>query len=183
MGMSRRWRSHALDLARAQDFLEEHALVGDVLIDDPQSFVVDGENERLAHLAEGLERCAATPASAECVLVFNGEGSASVIMSYTRNDFGSAPQRDSRIAVDLQFLLQIPEALVIGAEPVPGGRRSAPPVRPVGRRGRPSPPSAAGAPGVSAALAVGWALISRKLRHRTRLHRAPRAPSRARSRA
>ena len=44
-----------LDLALAQDFLKQDALVGDVLIDDPQAFVVDGEDERFAHLTEGLE--------------------------------------------------------------------------------------------------------------------------------
>ena len=46
---------HALDLALAEDFFEEDTLVGDVLIDDPQAFVVDGEDERVAQLAEGLE--------------------------------------------------------------------------------------------------------------------------------
>ena len=47
----------ALDFALAQDLLEEHALVGDMLVDDPEALVVDGENERLAQLPQRLERC------------------------------------------------------------------------------------------------------------------------------
>ena len=47
---------HALDFALAQDFFEEHALVGDVLVDDPEAFFVGGEDERLAELADGFER-------------------------------------------------------------------------------------------------------------------------------
>jgi len=46
----------ALSLALAEDFFEEHALVGDMLIDDPEAFVVGGEDEGLAQLAEGFER-------------------------------------------------------------------------------------------------------------------------------
>ena len=46
----------ALDLALAEDLFEEDALVGDVLIDDPEAFFVDGEDEGVAELAEGLER-------------------------------------------------------------------------------------------------------------------------------
>ena len=48
----------ALDLfgvALAQDLFKEDALVGDVLVDDPEAFVVDGEDEGVAQLAEGLE--------------------------------------------------------------------------------------------------------------------------------
>ena len=36
---------HALDFAVAQNFLEEHALVRDVLIDDPEAFFIGGEDE------------------------------------------------------------------------------------------------------------------------------------------
>ena len=46
----------ALDLAVAEDLFEEDALVSDVLIDDPEAFVVDGEDEGVAELAEGSER-------------------------------------------------------------------------------------------------------------------------------
>ena len=45
----------ALGVALAEDFFEEDALVGDVLIDDPEAFVVGGEDERVAQLAEGPE--------------------------------------------------------------------------------------------------------------------------------
>ena len=48
----------ALDLlgvALAEDFFEEDALVGDVLVDDPEAFFVGGEDEGVAELAEGLE--------------------------------------------------------------------------------------------------------------------------------
>ena len=48
----------ALDLlgvALAEDLFEEDALVGDVLVDDPEAFFVDGEDEGVAELAEGLE--------------------------------------------------------------------------------------------------------------------------------
>ena len=41
--------------ALAEDFFEEDALVGDVLVDDPEAFVVGGEDEGVADLAEGLE--------------------------------------------------------------------------------------------------------------------------------
>src|SRR5581483_9378472 len=42
--------------ALPQDALEEHALVGDVLVDDPQAAGVHRENERIANLAQRLER-------------------------------------------------------------------------------------------------------------------------------
>ena len=41
--------------ALAEDFFEEDALVGDVLVDDPEAFVVGGEDEGVADLAEGFE--------------------------------------------------------------------------------------------------------------------------------
>ena len=37
-----------LSVALAQDFFEEDALMGDVLIDDPEAFLVDGEDEGIA---------------------------------------------------------------------------------------------------------------------------------------
>ena len=62
---------HALDFALAQNFFEEHALVRDVLVDDPEAFLVGGEDEGLAELADGLER-------GECVecggLIGDGSG-------------------------------------------------------------------------------------------------------------
>jgi hypothetical protein len=48
----------ALDLfgiAVAEDFFEEDALVGYVLVDDPEALLVGGEDEGVAELAEGLE--------------------------------------------------------------------------------------------------------------------------------
>ncbi len=39
-------------IAGGEDLLEEDALVGDVLVDDPESLVIDGEDERVAELAE-----------------------------------------------------------------------------------------------------------------------------------
>ena len=48
----------ALDLlgvALAEDFFEEDALVGYVLVDDPEAFFVGGEDEGVAELAEGFE--------------------------------------------------------------------------------------------------------------------------------
>ena len=48
----------ALDLlgvALAEDLFEEDALVGYVLVDDPEAFFVGGEDEGVAELAEGLE--------------------------------------------------------------------------------------------------------------------------------
>ena len=47
---------HFLGGPLLEDFFEEHALVGDVLIDDPETFVIDGQDERLANLAQRLER-------------------------------------------------------------------------------------------------------------------------------
>ena len=47
----------ALDLfgvALAEDLFEEDALVGDVLVDDPEALFVGGEDEGVAELAEGL---------------------------------------------------------------------------------------------------------------------------------
>jgi hypothetical protein len=49
----------ALDLlgvSVAEDFFEENALVGDVLVDDPEAFFVGGEDDGVAELAERLER-------------------------------------------------------------------------------------------------------------------------------
>ena len=46
----------AFRLALAEDFFEENALVGDVLIDDPEAFIVGGEDEGFAELAQGFER-------------------------------------------------------------------------------------------------------------------------------
>jgi hypothetical protein len=45
----------ALGLALAEKFFEENTLVGHVLIDDPEAFVVGGEDEGFAQLAERLE--------------------------------------------------------------------------------------------------------------------------------
>ena len=49
----------ALDLLRlalAQDSLEQHALVGHMLIDDPEAIFVNRENERISNLAERTQR-------------------------------------------------------------------------------------------------------------------------------
>jgi len=45
----------AFGTAFAENLLEEDALVGDVLIDDPEAFVVRGKDEGIAQLAEGFE--------------------------------------------------------------------------------------------------------------------------------
>jgi hypothetical protein len=42
-------------LTLAKDFLEEDALVGYVLVDDPETFFVGGEDEGVVELAYGLE--------------------------------------------------------------------------------------------------------------------------------
>ena len=44
-----------LSVALAEDFFEEDALVGDVLVDDPEAFFVGGEDEGVAELAQRLE--------------------------------------------------------------------------------------------------------------------------------
>ena len=59
MGMSSRWRSTCCSLALAQHPLEEHALVGDVLIDDPQPLLVHRQDEGFAQLAQRPQRCQA----------------------------------------------------------------------------------------------------------------------------
>ena len=46
---------HLFGVALAHDFFEEDALVGDVLVDDPETLFVDGQDEGVAQLAEGLE--------------------------------------------------------------------------------------------------------------------------------
>ena len=49
----------AFDFLRSalfQDALEEHALVGDVLVDDPEAVFVDGEDERVANLSQRAKR-------------------------------------------------------------------------------------------------------------------------------
>ena len=46
---------HSLGGALFHDLFEEYALVGHVLVDDPESFVVDREDEGLADLAKRLE--------------------------------------------------------------------------------------------------------------------------------
>jgi len=46
----------ALDLAVVEDFLEQNALVGDVLIDDPEAIFARSEDEGFSELAEGSER-------------------------------------------------------------------------------------------------------------------------------
>ena len=45
-----------LYLAGAEDLFEEDALVSDVLINDPEALVVDGEDKRVAKLAKRFER-------------------------------------------------------------------------------------------------------------------------------
>ena len=44
-----------LGFALAENFFKEDALVGDVLVDDPEAFFVRGQNEGVAELAEGFE--------------------------------------------------------------------------------------------------------------------------------
>ena len=55
MGMSRRWRFDLAAAALVENLFEQDALVGDVLIDDPEALWVDGEDEGVANLSEGLE--------------------------------------------------------------------------------------------------------------------------------
>ena len=43
---------NVFDLASAEDLLKKHTFVCDVLVDDPEAFFVDGEDERVAELAE-----------------------------------------------------------------------------------------------------------------------------------
>src|SRR5689334_3475997 len=45
-----------LGFALLEHSLKEHALVGYVLVDDPETFLVYGENERVPHLTERPER-------------------------------------------------------------------------------------------------------------------------------
>src|SRR5882672_7781083 len=45
----------ALGGALSQDFFEQHAFMCDVLVDDPQTVFIDGEDKRIADLAERLE--------------------------------------------------------------------------------------------------------------------------------
>ncbi len=47
---------HVFYIPLAQDLFEQDALVGDVLVDDPESVFAGGQNERLAELAECLQR-------------------------------------------------------------------------------------------------------------------------------
>ena len=66
----------ALDLlgvALAEDLFEEDALVGYVLVDDPETFFVGGEDEGVAELAERLE----SGEGGEGVGLFGAAGSAS----------------------------------------------------------------------------------------------------------
>ena len=42
-------------VALSEDLFEEDALVGDMLIDDPEAFFIGGEDEGIAELAEGFE--------------------------------------------------------------------------------------------------------------------------------
>jgi hypothetical protein len=44
-----------LGLALAENSFEENALVGDVLIDDPEAFIVGGEDKGFAELAQRFE--------------------------------------------------------------------------------------------------------------------------------
>ena len=46
---------HLLGVAIAQDFFEEDAFVGYVLVDEPEALFVGGEDERVPQLAEGFE--------------------------------------------------------------------------------------------------------------------------------
>ena len=47
---------HLLGLPFAEDLFKQDALMGDMLVDDPEALVVRGKDEGVAHLAEGLER-------------------------------------------------------------------------------------------------------------------------------
>ena len=53
---------HPLHLAVAEDLLKKHPFVCNMLVDDPQAVVACGQNERLAQLAERLERAQAVEA-------------------------------------------------------------------------------------------------------------------------
>ena len=54
---------HVFHLAIAEDLLEKHTFVCNMLIDDPQAVVAGGQNEGLTQLAEGLERAQAVEAA------------------------------------------------------------------------------------------------------------------------
>ncbi len=56
-GINRRWDSTFSDRPLAQYFFEQNALMGDVLIDNPQSVMVDGQNERIADLPKRSQSC------------------------------------------------------------------------------------------------------------------------------
>src|SRR5215469_11596114 len=74
---------HLLVLGRigetlAQDLLKEHAFVRDVLVDDPQSLRVDGEDERIANLPKRFERSKRVEADGS--IVVDDPSSAAVVM-------------------------------------------------------------------------------------------------------
>ena len=48
---------HFLRRALFQDSFKKNAFMRHVLVDNPQPFVIDCENKRLANLSQGLERC------------------------------------------------------------------------------------------------------------------------------
>ena len=51
IGSSRRWLSRRPLVSRSRDPLEQHALVGDVLVDDRDAVFINGDDERIPELA------------------------------------------------------------------------------------------------------------------------------------
>ena len=96
IGMSRRWLSTFCAARCFSTLLEKDALVGDVLVDDPEAIFVHGEDERIADLSERLEGAAETTGSAR-FLIDVERGSTAVV----GDRFPAASrQRDSRIRFD-----------------------------------------------------------------------------------
>src|SRR5215469_5327728 len=67
----------------AQDLLKEHSFVRDVLVDDPQSLRVDGEDERIANLTERFERSKRVEADGS-IVVDDRSGAGVVMGDYGR---------------------------------------------------------------------------------------------------
>ncbi len=83
-----------------QDLLEQHALVGHVLVDDPQAFRIHREDEGVANLAQRFERGQRRSQIARGFCFVGNGRSATVVSNRVRHRLWGANQGQSGVAVD-----------------------------------------------------------------------------------
>ena len=98
-GISRRGLRR-LGGALFQNFFEQHPLVRDMLIHNPQALGIDRQNKRIANLSQGMQRCQRRCNVIRRVAFVGNRRGTAVVGDKARLRFGSANQRQRGVAIN-----------------------------------------------------------------------------------